>query len=176
MQNAIRTELTEKIVRQCGDNLWGSCAQYPVAEWKHEIENGDTVLGYWEWVVSEAESNGTNLDVLTGVLSFDLLERVAAPRGWTAEEVRHAKYSLSDGYGPECIVPLENGRQLRTPPFPDPCSYVRVVDAGFELAYWEMDEFKDDPGGVLGALIGAAKGAPSPQRSSPRQSDDNVRP
>ncbi len=66
MQNAIRTELTEKIVRQCVDNLWGSCAQYPVAKWKQEVENGDTVLGYWEWVVSQAESDGTSLDVLTG--------------------------------------------------------------------------------------------------------------
>ena len=66
MQNAIRTELTEKIVRQCGDNLWGSCIQYSVAEWRREVDNGDTVAGYWEWVVSQAESDGTSLDVLTG--------------------------------------------------------------------------------------------------------------
>ena len=43
---------------------------------------------------------------------------------------------------------------------------VRVVDAGFELAFWEMDEFKDDPACVLGALVGAAKGCASSATSA----------
>ena len=151
-------ELTAKIVRQCGDNLWGSCIQYSVAESRREVDNGDTVAGYWEWVVSQAESDGTSLDVLTGdTSSLELLENVAGARCWSAEEVRHAKDNLGVFYGPETIVALENGRQLRTPPFPQLCSYVRVVDAGFELAFWAMEEFKDDPASVLGALIGSAR-------------------
>ncbi len=166
-----------KIIWQCGDNLWNSCAQYPRTEWQHEVENGDTVLGYWEWVASQAESDGTSLETLTGdTSSLDLLDQIAAARSWSAEEVRHAKDNLGVFYGPEAIVALENGRQIRTPPFPGLCSYVRVVDAGFELAFWEMDEFKDNPGGVLGALISAAKGSPSHQCPIPRQSADNARP
>lgn len=66
MSNAIRTDLSAKLVRQCGDNLWGSCAQYPIADWKQEVEDGSTVLGYWEWVIAQAESDGTDLEHLYG--------------------------------------------------------------------------------------------------------------
>ena len=62
-----------------------------------------------------------------------------------------------------CILALENGREIRTPPFPGLCSYVRVVQFGYELAFWTADEFTDDAAGVLGALIGAAKGLATPQ-------------
>lgn len=69
MANAIRTELVEKIVAQCGDDLWGECKQFSKDDWKYEVENGDTVLGYWEWVLSQAESNEVAFDSLTALPS-----------------------------------------------------------------------------------------------------------
>lgn len=163
MPTILRTDLTARIVRQCGDNLWGSCEQYPTSDWKHEVEDGATVLGYWEWVISMAEADGTDLDHLYGTEGkLAALERFAKMLDWTDEEVRHARESLENEYGNECIVPLVNGRQLCTPNFPEIAGYVRVVHHGFELAYWTSDEWRDDPEGVIGAFIGAAKGvAPS---------------
>ena len=30
--------------------LWGQHYLHNRAEWKHEVANGDTNLGYWDWV------------------------------------------------------------------------------------------------------------------------------
>jgi len=29
---------------------WGQCPQHPRSDWQEEVANGDTLLGYWEWV------------------------------------------------------------------------------------------------------------------------------
>jgi hypothetical protein len=31
-------------------SIWDEDSDYPVADWKYEIANDDTRLGYWEWV------------------------------------------------------------------------------------------------------------------------------
>ncbi len=60
-------------------------------------------------------------------------------------------------YGEECVVLLANGGQLRCPPFPSECDYVRVIDGeGVESGYWNVDELKESPAEVLGAILGAA--------------------
>ena len=159
MLNFDRNDIASLIIQQCGGNRWGSCAQYPISDWKTEVENGDSVQGYWQWVASQAESDGIPVEMLHGDINdLDALERTASVRRWTEEEVRHAKENPSSGYGPECVVHLENGRQLRTPAYPALCSYIRVMDCGYELAFWDCDEFGSDPACVLGALMGAAKG------------------
>lgn len=62
-------------------------------------------------------------------------------------------------YGPEGSIPLPtDGQELRFPPHDREAtpSYVRIVDAGgAEIVYWSIDEFAEDPGLVLGALLGA---------------------
>lgn len=40
---------------QCGDDFWADCEQFPRADWVYQVQNGDTVAGYWDWVVGEAE-------------------------------------------------------------------------------------------------------------------------
>ena len=32
------------------DAYWSSYPDYPVEDWKAEVANGNTRLGYWEWV------------------------------------------------------------------------------------------------------------------------------
>lgn len=51
-------------IRQCGDDVWGECKQYPREDWAYEVSNKDTVLGYWEWVVGQAQSDEVSLSTL----------------------------------------------------------------------------------------------------------------
>lgn len=34
---------------------WAAHPDYPMADWYYEVANGDTRLGYWEWVVCRLE-------------------------------------------------------------------------------------------------------------------------
>ena len=43
-------------VRGC----WGECPAYPRADWRYEVANGDTNLGYWEWLQHQLEMNEGN--------------------------------------------------------------------------------------------------------------------
>jgi len=84
----------------------------------------------------------------------------AAP-SWSDVELRHAMLTdPDDGYGEKAVLRLANGRQLRCPAHPQECSYVRVVDQGHELAYWNSDEWRNAPEEVIGALLGCAMGGP----------------
>lgn len=75
-------------------------------------------------------------------------------------------------YGDECIVATDQGMgykgeeyQVRAPAFPADCDYVRVVllrrGRGrvrvYECAYWNADEWKEDPMNVMGAIMGATQ-------------------
>jgi hypothetical protein len=44
--------------------VWGEHPNYPVADWKHEIANDDTRLGYWDWVEHRLEEADFNLESL----------------------------------------------------------------------------------------------------------------
>lgn len=85
------------------------------------------------------------------------------------------------GYGPEAVARVHNGFQLRSPAYPEECTYVRVCDPlGREISYWSADEWKDAPEEVMGAVMGAlvrgtswrASKAPSPAKV-PHISDVN---
>lgn len=78
--------------------------------------------------------------------------------GWNDVEIDHALDNIDTEYEDECIVKLANGREIRTPAYPEDCSYVRIVQEGFELAYWISDEWADDPEIVMGAIMGCAHG------------------
>lgn len=53
------------VMRQCGDDFWGECKQFPKGDWRIEVENNDTVLGYWDWIVHQAETNEVSLKSLS---------------------------------------------------------------------------------------------------------------
>ena len=56
----VRTEAVAALVVECGGDLWGKHPRFSRTDWRNEVENGDTMLGYWEWVLcrlDEAEAD-----------------------------------------------------------------------------------------------------------------------
>lgn len=39
------------------DDCWAENETYTVADWQHEVANGDTRRGYWEWVQAQIEDD-----------------------------------------------------------------------------------------------------------------------
>lgn len=55
----------ETAMMACGGDIWGECAQYVKNDWRYEVANNDTVLGYWDWVGHQAEADEVDLSSLT---------------------------------------------------------------------------------------------------------------
>jgi len=54
------------LTKRCGDiHIHGECTEYTRASWRHEVSDDSTHLGYWEWVVHQAEGEGVALPDLT---------------------------------------------------------------------------------------------------------------
>jgi hypothetical protein len=81
--------------------------------------------------------------------------RLAEQYDWSAVELSHALGSLDAKYKNEAVVELASGRKLHCPAYPADCDYVRIVQDGFELAYWCSDEWEESPMDVMGAIVGA---------------------
>lgn len=54
----------KQVIEQCGGDVWGRCSDYARADWEYEVSNGDSILGYWEWVIHQAESDSVDLEGL----------------------------------------------------------------------------------------------------------------
>jgi len=85
------------------------------------------------------------------------VEQAAEHFGWSEAEFRHAQDNEDTEYGNETVIVLANGRAIHCPSFPAPCDYVRVVEGGYELGYWNCDEWEMEPTDVMGAFIGLAR-------------------
>lgn len=56
-------EIVERLMTQHGPvdlywrkhGIWSEYPEYPREDWKLEVVNGDTNLGYWEWVEHQEE-------------------------------------------------------------------------------------------------------------------------
>lgn len=111
--------------------------------------------------------------------ALDTLARLAGRRDWKevvrsrrpevldqqllSVELEHIRHSADNDYGEEAALLVHTGFSLRYSAREEaPCDYVRVCDpAGREIAYWVSDEWRDDPEGVMGAILGAlARGEP----------------
>lgn len=88
----------------------------------------------------------------------DKVIQIAEEEGWSEVELQHALENIDNDYGVECVVKLANGRELRTPAYPEDCSYVRITHNGYEIAYWISDEWAEDPEIVMGAIVGCMQG------------------
>lgn len=45
-----------KEIRSEPGDLHGEDSKYPKSDWQYEVSNGDTRLGYWDWVSHQKES------------------------------------------------------------------------------------------------------------------------
>lgn len=36
---------------------WGEHPEYPLNDWKYEVENNDTRSGYWDWVYNKVSND-----------------------------------------------------------------------------------------------------------------------
>lgn len=43
--------LHDRLIEELG--IWGECGDYPRANWRSEVSNEDTQLGYWDWVIAQ---------------------------------------------------------------------------------------------------------------------------
>lgn len=86
-------------------------------------------------------------------------------------EQRHIAENQDTQYGAECILVAHTGFQLRYD-LQDACTtYVRVCDPlGREIAYWDSDEWANEPTVIMAALLSAAgrMTAPNQPQEAPR--------
>ena len=60
--------------------------------------------------------------------------------------------------GPESVILAVHGCEVRVPAAPLPCEYVRIVDVRRrEILYWDVMEWREDPVGVMGAILAAIR-------------------
>jgi hypothetical protein len=60
LTTSVRTACVAALIVDNGGDLWGEHPKHPKSDWRYEVENGDTMLGYWEWAkckLDEAESD-----------------------------------------------------------------------------------------------------------------------
>ena len=55
-------QLREKYDALAPDGGWGWHPDYPRNDWAYEMANGDTRLGYWDWVCHRIEMNADDSD------------------------------------------------------------------------------------------------------------------
>jgi hypothetical protein len=48
----------DDLIQQCGGDVWASHPDVSREDWKYEVANGNTNLGYWEFVCHTLESQG----------------------------------------------------------------------------------------------------------------------
>jgi hypothetical protein len=116
---------------------------------------------------------GEALDVLAksyGYKAWSALSHKLSAQGIDASLSANEKHHIADagdadiraeetgigGYGHECALQAHTGFYLKTPAYPADCTYVRVCDPlGREIVYWDEEEWRQDPAGVMGAIVGA---------------------
>jgi len=123
---------------------------------------GDNVVSFAGW--PEEQSVGDEGLTEPGFKVLDVNDAgletaLVAQYGLLPVEARHALDNLENDYGEECITLIAGShRQIHCSAHPEGCGYVRVTVGGLEIAYWHMDEWRDDPETVMGAFLGAVHG------------------
>lgn len=44
--------LSVEELKEAHGGHWGEHPEHPLSDWRYEVQNGDTRLGYWEWVAA----------------------------------------------------------------------------------------------------------------------------
>jgi len=123
--------------------------KFPELKLADALEAVAASQGHSSWNSFSQKDTSLAVDMLLAGMEKDHMQDAQ-------EADMRANETGSSGYGPEVVLRVHTGFQLRTPAHPTPCSYLRVCDPlGREIAYWVSDEWRDDPEGVIGAVIGA---------------------
>lgn len=127
-----------------------------------------TIAQVFEKQTQHKMTNSCALEILSalyGHKNYNLLANYIKPETAFKElsdfEKPHAENAPNDSeYDNECVIVFLGGRKLKSPAYPEECSYVRVTDrADHEIAYWTSNEWQEDPEIVMGALLGSLKGS-----------------
>jgi len=51
------SESIERMIAEHG--IWGEHLDHHSDDWRYEVQNGDTRLGYWEWVAARIDDEST---------------------------------------------------------------------------------------------------------------------
>lgn len=123
--------------------------KFPELQLADALEALAATQGYADWNAFSKKETPAAID--------NLLRACERKHIWDAQEAdQRAEETDEGGYGPESVLRVHTGFQLRTPAYPEPCSYLRVCDPiGRETAYWNSAEWQEDPEDVLGAVVGA---------------------
>jgi hypothetical protein len=79
-------------------------------------------------------------------------DELYARLNWADFEWEHAMDAAGSAYDGEDFVIFHGGSVLMFEP--GEITYIRVVQEGCEVGYWDRDEWQDDPQEVFGAIIG----------------------
>jgi len=44
-------KLSGYVLHELPEDVWAEHPEHPVSDWQYEVSNGDTRLGYWDWLV-----------------------------------------------------------------------------------------------------------------------------
>ena len=117
--------------------------------------SGHAVQEYLEYNVDEG---GPIFEVFPRS-SDDLKLALMQQYRFSETEAAHAIAALDKNYGKESQVDiLGSAMQICSPAYPKPCSYVRILVDGYEIAYWASDEWRNAPEGLLGAIFRTVTG------------------
>ncbi len=111
-----------------------------------------TFMGFQNWAAASSATNEAAID-----------------QSLSPAERSHLKANLGNTYGEEAAVVAQNGFELRYDTQGEVLTYVRVCDpVGRETAYWDAEEWAEDPQLVMGAILGAlTRGAAAPVLKGP---------
>lgn len=141
---AARTDAIAEAVTGSVDGLAGISCQYRGGELVSFSGEAELEAPDIRWLDQEPEALAHALELQYGL---------------TADEAWHAVRARGSAYDNESSLEVQGSfRCICTPAYPQACDYARVVVDGFEVAYWNSDEWRTDPEDVIGALMGAAKG------------------
>jgi hypothetical protein len=86
---------------------WDEDGTYPVKDWQYEVGNGDTRLGYWDWVVEQQEAAAAEPPPQPGMQKYRVL--IAATNVRTYEAVVEASSQAEADEKAFEIMPFDEG-------------------------------------------------------------------
>lgn len=86
--------LEEPSLRELQEDVWASDPDHPKQDWKDEVENDETHLGYWEWVESQREQQADAPAGARRVRTSDGYTFTEQPDGtWTDGDMAYGSYA-----------------------------------------------------------------------------------